>query len=661
MSVRSYIGREKFNVSLIKEVQKYTVLYDHAHPDFRNSFVKLKIWQEIGRTLGESEHLCKVRWVDLRKQYSKEYQRMRAPSNVRNTYWRYTEALSFLKEYETHKVISPQEPPKVAKRDVYCRACLCPFQAESGGTKSHNIFEISDLAKKLSECSGREVVEWDEYPQSVCEKCYKKIIYFAQFRDMCRSSLEKFNTIIHDPKEVAYDLNETIKDDSLNFTLEVDADLNTLLENEETYKVKNTKKRKNKLEPEKIRVPEVKPELELDNEIMDEIIQVEIERNADCDEQSSGVDTAVEHLPTEEPLKHIVEDENIEDMFNEETLMEDAEYLIEEEKYIVEELQDEEESVSEPSIKRNVKPKRKHNQNCLKCNICSSLFRFQHRLDAHVRQHQGLHGYPCTFEGCKRAFQRIDDFRAHINDHNGISNEFICGIENCDKVFSTKYLLKRHKRNQHFVGVQVLANKKKYPPRHFVCEICGRVVSSRAALLEHGFVHVDKSLWPYACDEEGCTRRFRILSHLKIHKNRHAGIRNYVCPYCNERKTTRTELTIHINGHTFERKYTCHICLKVFKCAGTLNVHIRRVHAQKEILECRFCSHKCSTPHYLRYHESTHTGEDPYPCQQCGKQFPTASGRHTHMQVHTKGEHPHICSECGKSFRWASSLKYHHQ
>ncbi|XP_017841449.1 zinc finger protein 782-like [Drosophila busckii] len=267
-------------------------------------------------------------------------------------------------------------------------------------------------------------------------------------------------------------------------------------------------------------------------------------------------------------------------------------------------------------------------ETCLfKCDLCSARFLVEHRLVAHKRQHDGLMPYPCTEDGCDRAFNRLHCLSEHLKQHVGDTSLFNCEQAGCNKSYRHKPTLVMHMRRCHNLGPEL---------RSHVCEFCGKIFNSSAVLNDHRYTHRDKSQLPHACSESNCNQRFSTKEKLKVHMLRHAGIKNFSCPYCGLRKTTRNELKIHINYHTLERTYCCRFCSKVCHSSGNLKLHVRTVHERAKDYACSHCDRRFAKPDTRKYHEMTHTGEKPNSCVDCGKRFTQPAALRTHRKIHER-------------------------
>ena len=82
---------------------------------------------------------------------------------------------------------------------------------------------------------------------------------------------------------------------------------------------------------------------------------------------------------------------------------------------------------------------------------------------------------------------------------------YVCMAPGCDKVYNSKFNLKRH------------VDCKHWGAKTFVCETCGHVFSSKQNLEEHGFLHTGEK--PFACPH--CPQTFRQASQFSLHKRVH--------------------------------------------------------------------------------------------------------------------------------------------
>uniref|UniRef100_A0AAY4C6F3 C2H2-type domain-containing protein n=1 Tax=Denticeps clupeoides TaxID=299321 RepID=A0AAY4C6F3_9TELE len=108
------------------------------------------------------------------------------------------------------------------------------------------------------------------------------------------------------------------------------------------------------------------------------------------------------------------------------------------------------------------------------CSREQKPFKAQYMLVVHMRRHTGEKPHKCTFEGCSKAYSRLENLKTHLRSHTG-EKPYVCEHEGCNKAFSNASDRAKHQNRTH-------SNEKPY-----VCKIpgCTKRYTDPSSLRKH--------------------------------------------------------------------------------------------------------------------------------------------------------------------------------
>ncbi|XP_013416137.1 zinc finger protein 26 isoform X1 [Lingula anatina] len=269
----------------------------------------------------------------------------------------------------------------------------------------------------------------------------------------------------------------------------------------------------------------------------------------------------------------------------------------------------------------------------------------------HIRKHK-KYIQVCSEEECDFTCTTIQDITNHLKKEHNTDPPHKCPF--CNYVTPLKGYLKRH-IDRHFLRGKL-----------YICELCSKVYMNEKRLLQHkyshhGLVDADKVV---RCTYQDCS--FLTYSSVTMENHcraKHTEEKNFPCPQCNKRLSTKRSLHAHILSR-HELRYTCNCpnCGKMLIDKAALKLHqLRCTRAPKTFL-CTQCDHSSYAKGELEAHQFKKHGILPskgkiYSCELCDYTCTMKCTLSRHMRIHT-GERPEVCDICGKKFP-IGSLRAH--
>lgn len=220
------------------------------------------------------------------------------------------------------------------------------------------------------------------------------------------------------------------------------------------------------------------------------------------------------------------------------------------------------------SFKSYVYHKCKHTSRSLySCDLCDYKTPRKYEIKSHRKRHLKEYAYTCP--ECLRGFYTKPEYEVHMNKHTG-DMPFQCDV--CGKSYALSASLRKHRMRFH----------SELYPDIYTCHVCQRVITKLKTFESHMKIHETGSS-TYVCDICGKSMSSRTV--LNNHRRIHTGEMPFQCDICKRCFSAKKYLISHSRVHTGEKPHACRFCKKTFAQRTSLTVHQKRCSIKKEVID----------------------------------------------------------------------------
>ncbi|XP_054478224.1 zinc finger protein 1035 [Anoplopoma fimbria] len=328
-----------------------------------------------------------------------------------------------------------------------------------------------------------------------------------------------------------------------------------------------------------------------------------------------------------------------------------------------------------------------------KCNLCPAVFCHASGKYRHMKKHE-LFKLTGKMVRYRNSVFSIKSKPATLSSSNTEENKdcpksivttgsLAPGCKFCGECFDTPQSLEKHVRSHRgekpyrclecgkgFKKRAYLIGHKIVHQRRIQCTVCRKILPTIGELIQHRSSHLKRGM--LQCPD--CHRQFQYPAHLLRHLDGHRRRENRK-RQLGERPSLKPQESLDsVKEQSGPKQLQCSLCKEVFNDAQVLRKHCLTHISESSSNQCPFCKDDFSNRRYLLRHMVKHTGDKPFSCTKCGRQFfrdlylklhsekcLSAQTRHVvTMESNTK-IWPHRCSYCPRTFDKKNRLKNHNR
>ena len=260
--------------------------------------------------------------------------------------------------------------------------------------------------------------------------------------------------------------------------------------------------------------------------------------------------------------------------------------------------------------------------------------------------------YACDWEGCDKSFTNKYSLARHrvcAHDKNG---KFQCPFVDCNKVFNRiDYLTKHIKIHDNKLNSDADEEDNLGETREGI----KRKMTMKKVK--------EKKYREYKCNWVGCDVVLLTSESIKAHKAKHQGKLACQVEGCNYVAGSNRYLRSHQIIHSNDRPFQCEHCGNRFKSESNMILHIRSVHPEHcpdiPYIMCDYkgCDFKTKLGMRIQRHKQSHSRS--IICETCGKRFGSKASVKRHAFTHSDTK-SFVCRHCSKAFNNPVNLRNHY-
>ncbi|XP_018649310.1 putative zinc finger protein [Schistosoma mansoni] len=137
------------------------------------------------------------------------------------------------------------------------------------------------------------------------------------------------------------------------------------------------------------------------------------------------------------------------------------------------------------------------------------------------------------------------------------------------------------------------------------------------------------------CPIAGCQQKFPWNSSLKRHILTHTPHKPFACTRCTKSFSTKSNRERHMERvHRVKKQHETN--KNLLESKDPINYSLKTTTYDMRYVSCCVCLHRFGSQQDLQRHMRSHTGERPFVCPHCGKEFSLKHSMHRHARVHIK-------------------------